>query len=312
MQSAEGERGQGTVEWIGLMLLVGLLLATLVAAGLRMPIGSLARVIAARIVCAVSLGSACREAPGLADAYGSEVAALVRRHVPSLAYEAGMRALPVDFRRCRASSCSDGQGEGVVTRSHSGQPVVAFVHVVDCRVAAIARTERLGGDCTGGRRSNLYLQYWTYYPDSATLRGLPVAGQRGYHRDDWEGTQFRIGAGGRVEQRASSHHGYNCELGAANWGSDAGIGPLKDVAEAVGARPRGGWCSASRWLFVSGGSHAGNVRGDRSGVTRVTPGNRIRLVPLEPIAGGSAAHAFAISAPWAKAVWADPEAEGTS
>ena len=298
------EQGQGTVEWIGLLLLVALLFAALLAAGMRVPVGTLAPAIAARIICAASLGTVCGEKPGLTAVYGRGVARLVRRHAPSLAYEAGMRALPVDFRRCRAARCSNGRGEGTVTRSNSGEPVVAFVHVVDCR-----RREPPNPDCTGSRAGNLYLQYWTYYPDSSTLRGVPVAGQRGYHRDDWEGVQIRLAADGRVEQRASSHHGYNCEQGPANWGSDAGIGPLKAIAEAVGARPRGGWCRASRWLFVSGGSHAGNVRGDFRNVVRVTPGDRIRLIPLEPLSASPTR--FAVSPPWRKQVWRDPEAEGT-
>ena len=308
-----GEIGQGTVEWIALLSLLALLFAALVAAGLRLPVASLARSLAARIVCAVSLSDACREAPQLVAAYGEELAALVRRHAPGLAYEHGMHALPVDFRRCRSSACGDGPGEGVVARSSRGEPVVAFVHVVDCREPAVARTTRLGGDCSDARRGNLYLQYWTYYADSATLRGVPVAGRRGYHRDDWEGTQFRIGPDGGVAQRASSHRGYNCQQGAANWGSDAGIAVLGDAAEAVGARPAGGWCEASRWLFVSGGSHAGNVRGEAQKVGRITPGDRIRLIPLEPIAAGDAGRfSFAVTAPWTKVVWRDPEAEGTS
>jgi hypothetical protein len=308
-----GEHGQATAEWVALLLLVALLLAGLLAAGLRIPVSTLAGSLATRILCAVSLSEACRAAPQLVAAYGAELAALVRRHAPSLAYEDGMRALPVDFRRCRSSRCGDGPQDGVVTRSLADEPVVAFVHVVDCRRRAAARTERLGGDCSEPRRGNLYLQYWTYYADSATMRGVPVAGGRGYHRDDWEGTQFRIGPDGGVDQRASSHHGYNCEQGAANWGSDAGIGVLTAVSEAVGARPRGGWCTASRWLFVSGGSHAGGVRGDAADVGRITPRGRVLLVPLEPIAreyGRGAA--FAVAAPWVKQVWWDPEAEGTS
>ena len=115
------EQGQGTVEWIGLLLLVALLFAALLAAGMRVPVGTLARAIAARIICAASLGTVCGEKPGLAAVYGRGVARLVRRHAPSLAYEAGMRALPVDFRRCRAARCSNGRGEGTVTRVELGR-----------------------------------------------------------------------------------------------------------------------------------------------------------------------------------------------
>jgi hypothetical protein len=307
-----GEHGQATAEWVALLLLVSLLITGLIAAALRIPVSSLARSITTRILCAVSRSDACRETPALVSAYGEELAALVRRHAPSLAYEDGMRALPVDFRRCRSSRCGDGPEDGVVTRSLAGEPVVAFVHVVDCRRRAVARTERLGGNCSEGRGGNLYLQFWTYYADSATMRGVPVAAGHGYHRDDWEGTHFRIGPDGDVDQRASSHHGYNCEQGAGNWGSDAGIGVLTAVSEALGARPRGGWCAASRWLFVSGGSHAGGVRGNAADVGRITPRRRMLLVPLEPIARNPGTASFAVAPPWVKRVWWDPEAEGTS
>jgi hypothetical protein len=308
------ERGQGTVEWVGLLLLVAVLVAALIAAGVKLPAASLARTLAARLVCAISLSDTCANEPELVAAYGEELAALLREHAPGIAYERGMRALPVDFRSCRSSECADGLDEDVASRTASGEPVVAFVHVVDCRDGTAMRTERLDGDCSGDRAGNLYLQYWTYYPDSATLRHVPVVGTRGYHRDDWEGVQFRIGPDGEVDERASSHNGYNCELGAANWGSDAGVGALRDVAEAVGARPQGGWCEASDWLFVSGGSHAGNVRGNVRDIGRITPADRLRLIPLEPIAAGEDGRPadFAISAPWLKDVWRDPEAEGTA
>jgi hypothetical protein len=35
--------------------------------------------------------------------------------------------------------------------------------------------------------------YWLYYPNSATLRHVPVAGIRGFHRDDGESFQVRVG-----------------------------------------------------------------------------------------------------------------------
>jgi hypothetical protein len=309
-----GQDGQATVEWIGLLLLVASLLAALLATGVRAPASLFVRSITARFVCALSLSDVCAEEPELVAAYGSELADLLRDQAPGLAYERGMHALPVDFRTCRRSKCGDGPGEGVVWRTDAGQPVVAFVHVVDCRPAAAAATERAGADCSGGRAGNLYLQYWTYYADSATLRGVPVAGPRGYHRDDWEGVQVRVGADGSIDARASSHNGYNCEQGFANWGSDAGVRVVAAAAEKLGARPHGGWCAASGWVFVSGGSHAGNVRGDVRRVARITPRRRLRLIPLEPIASGEAGPPprFAVSAPWLKQVWRDPEADGTA
>jgi hypothetical protein len=188
--------------------------------------------------------------------------------------------------------------------------VSAFVHVIDCRAGAAEKTEAAGANCSGDRAGNLYIQYWTYYANSATLRGIPVAGERGYHDDDWEGVQIRIGPDGTVEERASSHNGYNYERGIANWGSDAGIDPLKDIAETVGARPSGGWGPETGLLLVSGGSHAGNAAGADRG-DRFIPGRRVHLIPLEDIATISTAR-FAISPPWLKDVWFDPEAEGTS
>ena len=152
--------------------------------------------------------------------------------------------------------------------------------------------------------------YWTYYADSATLRDIPIVGEKGYHRDDWEGVQIRIGSDGRVDERASSHNGYNYGRSVANWGSDAGLGPLNDAAETLGARERNGWGPETGIVLVSGGSHAGNAAGIPH-VDHFTPGRRVHLIPLEPVAAGDRT-SFAISPPWLKKVWRDPEAEGTS
>ncbi len=287
-----GERGQSTVEWVALLCLLALLFAGLVAAGVRVPGVTLAHSIASRVLCAAAFAERCGDEPVLIAAYGSEVGELARRHMPELLFEQGSRAVPVDFRRCRAAACSDG-----------ALPVTAFVHVVDCR------GEGEGYDCSGSRAGNLYIQYWTYYADSATLRGVPIVGEQGYHHDDWESVQFRIHPDGSVAQRASSHHGYNHARGVANWGSDAGIGVLNEVVEALGARPDNGWGPATGELLVSGGSHAGNVAGDQDGERR-TPARHVRLIPLEQIAAAVPAR-FAVSPPWRKRVWFDPEAETT-
>jgi hypothetical protein len=302
------ERGQSTVEWVALLLVVALLLCGLVAAGLRVPGAELARAVASRLLCAAALANRCGDEPTLIAAYGTEVGGLVRRHMPSLLFERGSRAVPVDFRRCRETECGDGDEHGYVHRTDSGLPVSAFVHVVDCRGDAAAE-EAAGSDCSGSRRGNLYIQYWTYYADSATFRGVPVLGDAGYHPDDWEGVQIRIGPDGRVDQRASSHGGYNQRPGPAGWGSDAGINPMKDGAEALGIRPKNGWGPETHLLIVSGGSHAGNTAGIPH-IERLTPRSRVHLIPLEPIAATSRAR-FAISPPWRKKVWRDPEAEGT-
>src|SRR3954447_15833874 len=131
------ERGQGTVEWIGTLLVVSLAMAVLVAAGLRVPGASLAQAVADRILCAASLADGCGDEPSLIAAYGGEVGRLVRRHMPTLVFEDGSRAVPVDFRRCRSSECGDSSGSESIHRTDAGLPVTAFVHVIDCRPDAV-------------------------------------------------------------------------------------------------------------------------------------------------------------------------------
>jgi hypothetical protein len=211
--------------------------------------------------------------------------------MPTLAFEAGSRGLPIDWRRCRSTACGDGGVQGAIRRSGAGLPVTAFVHVIDRRP-----------------EGSLYIQYWFYYADSATFRGVPIAEDEGFHNDDWESVQVRIGPDGEVDQRASSHHGYNYRPSAANLASDAGFGPLRELEETVGVRAENGWGPETGLLLVSGGSHAGNLGDDPGG--RYTPAAAVHLVPLEPIAAADST-AFAISPPWLKQVWRDPEADGT-
>jgi hypothetical protein len=303
------ERGQSTVEWVGTLCVVALLLVGLVAAGVRVPGASLAEAVASRILCAASLADGCGDEPVLIAAYGSEVGRLVREHMPMLAFEEGSRAVPVDFRRCRSAACGDRSEHGEVHRTDAGLPVTAFVHVVDCRAAEAEYSEDEGADCSGSRAGNLYIQYWTYYADSATLRDIPIAGDEGFHLDDWEGMQIRIRPDGRVDERASSHNGYNYGRSAGNWGSDAGLDLVNGIAEALGARERNGWGSETGIVLVSGGSHAGNAAGIPH-VDHFIPGRRVHLIPLEQIAVTDTS-TFAIEPPWRKRVWRDPEAEGT-
>jgi hypothetical protein len=288
---------------------VALLLVGLVATGVRVPGVSLAREIGSRLLCAASLADGCGDEPVLIAAYGSEIGAMVREYMPMLAFEEGSRAVPVDFRRCRDTSCGDGSEDGLVHRTDAGLAVTAFVHVIDCREDEAEHSEAAGADCSGSRAGNLYLQYWTYYADSATLRGIPIAGEEGFHRDDWEGVQIRVRPDGGVDERASSHNGYNYALNAVNWGSDAGVDVVKDATEELGIRADNGWGPARGLLLVSGGSHAGNA-GGIAHVDRFTPGRRVHLIPLEPIALTDTS-TFAIEPPWRKKVWLDPEAAGT-
>jgi hypothetical protein len=302
------ESGQGTVEWIALIFLVSLLVLALGAAvGVGLPGTELVKALASRLVCAVGLDGSCDpQETRLASAYGDEVAALVSEDAPTILYEPGMRALPVDYRRCREDACAEGAEEGEAWRSRTGEPTVAFVRVVDCRVGSTTA----GANCSGARAGNLYLQYWLYYVDSATMRGVPLVGSGGYHRDDWESVQVRIGPAGGVDERASSHHGYNHAAGPANAGAEAGIDVLRGLAEALGARPRNGWGPSEGLLRVSGGSHASSAEGYFE-LDRIAPGPSVHLVALEPIAAAGRPYRFAVTPPWRKRAWTDPEASGT-
>jgi len=296
-QRSPGDRGQSTVEYVGAVLLVALLMLALAAlAGLRPPGLALARTVLGALACAVDAGACDRVAPphGAGEAlYGTEVAALLDHHAPDVFFESdGFVSLPVDFRRCRERSCADTIRAGAVRATQTGLPPVAFTHVVDCRDRAAAR-ER-GYDCSGGA-GYLYLQYWLYYPESLT-RGLGRLG--GFHRDDWESFQVRIGPDGDAEARASSHHGYNGQGGGlASIGSDTGL------------RPRPAWESWTGTLHVAAGSHAGTTA-PALGDSRAVRARDLLLVPAEPVAAVTRAR-FAVAPPWAKEVWRLPEAMGT-
>ena len=288
--------GQSTVEWIGLVLLVSLMvLASLVAMGGHLPGTDLAQAIAKRITCAAGLGEDCLELTDseLVAEYGPELAAAVRRWVPTLSYERGMKALPVDFRTCRADSCSMGRDEGWVRQAEEGEAVTLFVHVVDCR----GQPAESGADCSGDRAGRLYVQYWAYYPSSHSWRALP--GDAGFHKDDWESFQVRVGPEGRAA-RASSHHGYNYDGGISSWLSDTGIAK------------RSAWGPDGGTYFISGGSHAGRAFDPGAPRHRWTPPNGVRLIPVESIARSEwADDEFAVTPPWLKRVYRDPEYMGT-
>jgi hypothetical protein len=290
------ERGQGTVEWVGLVLLVTLvLLGALAAIGARFPGAELARAIAERMICAVRLSDACRTESTLVDVYGAELAGLLTANAPEIVYENGMTALPVDFRSCRGTGCGNAPSSGAVSRSDTGEPATAFAHVVDCRPWAPRRPAR--ADCSGERSGHVYLQYWLYYEDSTSLRNVP--GRVGHHADDWESYMVRLD-GARTESRASSHNGYNYDGGTGSWASDAGL------------THRGAWGRSTRRLYVSGGSHAGHVHERRRPIpSRWTSPGRLRLIPIETLGISELSKQFAVVPPWLKPVYLDPESEET-
>ncbi|MCC6755062.1 MAG: hypothetical protein IT199_01635 [Solirubrobacterales bacterium] len=290
-------RGQSTIEWVGLITLIAGLMATFAAAGIQAPALGLAHSVSTRILCAASLSGSCAGEGSLDAAYGEELAGLVRSGAPTLMYGRDMLGLPVDYRTCRSPYCADGTGEGEVTESTAGEPVTLFTRVIE-------------------REGSTYVQYWAYYPESASLRGAPVLEQKGYHPHDWESIQIRVAADGTISERASSHAGYNHSRSAANWGSDMGWGFATDLTEAVGLREKGGWGEPTGRYLIAGGSHAGNVDGELGDdeYPSYTPARLIRLVPLESIKDGPLARPARfdpITPPWEKEVWTEPEAEGT-
>lgn len=296
------QEGQASPEYAGLVLLLAALAGAVVTiAGPALPGGSLARAVAAMLVCAVKGAGACGpEASALAAepsptqrAYGAELAAMLAERAPTIWFEDDeFASLPVDFRDCRQRSCADTISHGSIQHTQTGLEPTVFTHVVDCRDPAAAAAD--GYDCSGERAGRIYLQYWLYYPDSAT-HGF---GDRGYHADDWESYQVRVEPGtGAATARASSHHGYN--------GRDGD--PVNDTGWTAG---KPGWDTVLGELHVAAGSHAGTSQRTASDDRRLDPSNQ-RLLPLEPIAASGSAPPFAISPPWEKGVWADPEATGT-
>jgi hypothetical protein len=181
-----------------------------------------------------------------------------------------------------------------VSRSNAGVPASAFVRVIDCRAGILPPSGQGEADCSALRAGNLYLQYWFYYPGSATGEGSiapelvrEITGGATHHADDWESYQVRVSPGGAASARASSHHWYAYALdGRRGWGPSLGS------------------------IYVSGGSHAGNAFAARD-VDRITRASALRLIPLEPIARRQPDTPFAVTPPWRKRVWLDPEYDGT-
>jgi hypothetical protein len=288
-------------------------------AGPRLAGIALAHEIGVRIICAVRLTEDCREEPALRAANGDEVAALLRAHAPALLYERGMTTLPVDFRDCRSDSCAGGDESGAVTRTREGLRVAAFTHVIDCRRGHVAATEAWGGNCSGRPAGNLYLQYWLYFPGSATAEGstplkgairrLSTAlGHPTYHPDDWEGYQVRIGPGGSFA-RATAHHGYSYELDRPLIPYTLARGPDGRARLQRTPTPVSGWGPEGDTYYISGGSHAGTARVER-GFSRTTKDGRLVLIPIETLPDRER-YSFAISPPWRKRVYFDPEFGGT-
>lgn len=284
-----------------MVAVIALALAAMAAAVGVIP-GStdVAQAIGSKLVCAVGGDDKCGDpaltgmpSSELVEAYDPQIAALLGVHMPDLHFEDDeFSSLPVDFRRCRARACADTIRRGTIHSTQTGLRPTAFTHVVDCRDPSAAAED--GYECSGPRRGKIYLQYWFYYPDSWTHRLGRVGG---YHLDDWESVQVRIGRGGIARARASSHRTYNGR-GSEGWMSD------------VGVKQQSAWDRQFNELHVAAGSHAGMARA-QGNESRHVHGRDIELIPLEPIARGDGLPEFAVVPPWRKRVWRDPEETGT-
>jgi hypothetical protein len=221
------------------------------------------------IVC--NTGGWCEDSEALERAYGDDTGALVRRFAPLIVYERGSAQLPVDFRRCRRTSCADGPDRSApIERSSLGMRTTGFTRVVD---------ERSSGGA-------LYIQYWLYFPESFTAgigRKLGPFAKHwpGLHPDDWEGFQVRVGPGEKISSRASAHGSYRGFKDSSGWGPWTGV------------------------YRVSGGSHAGHLVTRPTG-ERQTGSASLDLVPLETLPYPDLSR-FEVSPPWRKQVWSEPE-----
>src|SRR4051794_285466 len=310
-----GERGQATVEWSAAVLVVALVLGALTAAVPLIDGRSFGSWLARQILCAVH--DRCADGgDALGAAYGPRDAELLRRFAPNIVYEPGTHTLPVDFRRCRSHTCSDAPDDPALDtfRSNRGVPPAAFTRVV-----------HQGGET--------FLQYWFYYPDSNSVLGpssavwnhSPLRLARrypGFHEDDWEGYQVRIGGDGDVHVRASSHRGYQgCKQ----------------------RRCHNSWAQWTGWTRVSKGSHAGHIPLDPQFVRdgrvqlelgpsllrpygyrplypgvdlheRTTGGAALDLIPIETLPPEvlSDTRWDGITPPWLKEVYLEPLSNSTS
>jgi hypothetical protein len=149
---ARRENGAATVEHVGLVLLVALLLIGAVAAVVAAPPTEEARRLGSaldrKIRCPARLPDPCWQDP-LTEAYGRPLAGLVRALAPepqAVTGASGLPLLPVDFRYCRSESCAVPGDRVGLTRSN--RRVTAFTSVLDDR--------RAGGE--------VEVSYWLYRP----------------------------------------------------------------------------------------------------------------------------------------------------
>ena len=246
------ERGQASIEWIGVVLCVALGPAAL-APGRRRRRALVRRLAGATRSCARSRGGCDEGRDALRAAYGERDAELVRRFAPEHRLRA---AAPT---RCRSTSATAARTAArtrpttaTSTRHRStrgGARATAFTHVVAPRrrdlhpvLALLPRLDDHGRE-RGGR-----LGGWL----AASRAGAPPA-TRATTPDDWECVPGAHRPRRPRRVRASSHHGYQ-------WCKQR--------------RCRNTWGPWTGWTRVSRGSHAGHIPTELGAARRPRPHDR--------------------------------------
>jgi hypothetical protein len=176
------ERGQGTVEYLGLLAALAVLLGLLALAAAsdppQVPWASLIHLPWHHHVDTL-------DERALRDPL---LGALIAATAPTIVLERdayGVDSTVPSSDGCRSLGCA----------AFGRARCVLYVHVVH-------------------EPARLVLEYWLYYPTSQSDH-LPIVALQGYHRDDWEGIEIALTPGGQLEgARASAHLGWN---GSAPW-----------------------------------------------------------------------------------------------
>lgn len=165
------DRGSATVEQTGIVLLLAVLLATLIAiyfTGVKEPPGrQLGQRVANRIACGPRAPGACRQHPAV-SAYGWSLARAVRMLAPPVTARprpGGSALVPVDFRYCQRSSCAiPVAGARGVELTTANRRTTYFTEVTAERPELEGpRPEGPGSDLKPGPGS-LRITYWLYRP----------------------------------------------------------------------------------------------------------------------------------------------------
>lgn len=158
--TAGSDRGSATVEQVGIILLIAVLFATLVAiwlTGVKEPPGrQLGQRIANRIACGPRAPGVCRQHPSV-SAYGWSVARAVRLLAPPVAAVSGPGGealIPVDFRYCQRSSCAI-----PVTGSRGAELTTA-----NRRSTFFTEVTRESPGSGSGAAGSVRITYWLYRP----------------------------------------------------------------------------------------------------------------------------------------------------